>query len=161
VATVLAGEDLTQKYAGEIAGVLIRKSADESVNNSVAMQDDNELKWPLSANLTYTFLLFIAYDSSTVADIKIQFTLPAGATMAWHGTGLDTALAYKNVANIGAATASAYGGAGAGLGRLITVSGSVIMAATAGNLTLQWAQNTAEASNTSVRAGSYGLVFRA
>ena len=53
-------------------------------------------------------------------------------------------------------TASRYldMGAGAGVGVMIVINAVVINGATAGNVQLQWAQNTAEVSNTKVLANS-------
>lgn len=103
----------------------------------------------------------VFYDATTVADIKFAFTIPAGATMRW---GIDALGAggvnpiYTSI--IGSGTAISVGALGIGTILCATFSGEVTMAAAAGDLQMQAAQNAAEASVTTVFARSFMEVWR-
>lgn len=144
----------------------VRKSADETITNSTALQNDDVLFSPLAASSgTYQFEMNILYSASTVADIKFAFTWPAGATVTWGVIGLATgAGSISGDATFGNAVASgtsvAIGGAGATTPTPCQIFGDVIMGANAGNLQLQWAQQNLEATNCIVRAGSNLRLWR-
>jgi hypothetical protein len=143
---------------------LVRKTSDETVNNSSTLQDDDTLLAALAASEVVTFQCFIIFDSGTTPNFKAAFTVPGGATIVYNwssGISIDTSLAAgrENTASA-SGTALVWGGYGVGSKAAATLTGTVINGATPGNLTLQWAQNTANASNTKVYAGSFLLVFR-
>ena len=48
---------------------VIRKSADETVNNSTTLQDDDELLFPIAANEVWYFEFFLLIQSS--ADMEV------------------------------------------------------------------------------------------
>ena len=131
------------------------KKVDETINNSSVLQDDNELFIPLEANKIYGYELKLFYSSPTDTDFKYAFTIPTGATGTkaaagdWSSTD-DSATSSVTVSN-SVITASGV--------RFTPNSGNIIMSSTAGNLQLQWAQNTAETNNTTVTQGSYLIVW--
>ena len=129
------------------------KTADETVSNSSTLQDDDELAFSVAANENLLIECHFQYESTAVADIKFGITLPSGATASWReSTGLATplnesqTLAPNNTFNITDAG--------------IHLTFSVQIGSTAGTFTLQWAQNSAEVSNTILKAGSAMLVHR-
>lgn len=138
------------------------KSADETVTNSAALQDDNELQFTAVAGQKYDFTFTLSLTSSTLAaDIAVALTFPAG-TMIWTGIGLDTA-ATSSIANVRIAGAS---GSGTSLNFGVTtasagliISGSFICT-TSGTVKLQWAQATA-GGDTTVKQGSKVQAIRA
>lgn len=136
--------------------IVARKTASETVNNSTAMQNDNELVWAMAANTVYRFEMCIFYLSTAVADFKFQFTVPAGAIMRWGYIAVDTSLNFRHPGYLNEAAVATIGGDGTD--RFITITGIVATVGTAGNLQLQWAQNTAEATNTQVRDNSFGVL---
>lgn len=81
--------------------------------------------------------------------------MPAGATFRWSLTGLDGAGSSQSDNNTmdASATANVLGN-GVGTIRHTRIKGFVVNGATPGNLQLQWAQNTANASDTTVRTNS-------
>ena len=143
-----------------------RKAADETVNNSTALQNDDLLFSPLAASSgTYQFELNLLYSATTVADIKFAFTWPAGATAFWSAIGLatgsatltgDATFSFINVSG----TSVAFGGIGAGAPVPIRIFGNIAMGGTAGNLQLQWAQQNLEATNTVVHSNSNLQLWR-
>ena len=132
---------------------LIVKEANESVINSNTMQDDDELLFAVAANEVWQFEGVLNVDASSNPDIKITFTGPSGAVGSYGCIAQDT----SNNTVVGSA---ALGGstpiATAAQYKVIRYWGAIHNGANAGNLTLQWAQNTADAgAQITVRAGSY------
>lgn len=102
----------------------------------------------------------VFYDSATAADIKFAFTIPAGATMGWGGMGLASNVAgstgdasMPETATSGAALT--FGGGGVGVGIWMQFEGELTMAATAGNLQMQAAQQTSDATATTIHTRSF------
>ncbi len=131
----------------------VEKSTDGiPVNNSTTFRDDDTLTLTLPATAEYEFLLLGKYLSAAAADFKIQFTIPTGAAMTnpvydcivggVHGWGLC------------GANGSVTGIDGTGASVPITIQGKIITGITGGDLTVQWAQNTANVSDTYMQAGS-------
>ena len=136
------------------------------VNNSTVLVNDSHLAVALQANAIYALSGYIASDSGTTADIKFDWTGPAGFTMPmWGGARLDTA-AGGFVGNLNALSSAAATtiivatGAAIGSPTSINLGGAVLTAGTAGTLQLRWAQNTLEAVNTRVKAGSWIAITR-
>jgi hypothetical protein len=141
-----------QALITEVRGVSARKVLDETVNNSSTLQDDNELFVALTANNTYVFSLTLSYISGTTPDFKFKFNIPAGASMAYGVMGLDTAGGFTTAGNLNSGNTPSIGGSAGDA--MAICKGTVIVSSTAGNLSLQWAQNVANVSDTIVRAGS-------
>lgn len=145
---------------------VVRKTADETVNNSTTLQNDDELLYAMAANAIVYFranLIVSSSSSGANTDFKLAFTVPAAATLAWSFTG---GINFES----SAATASAPAPrttSGDPLNtftddnstRLVTVEGIVVNGANAGNLQLQWAQVTAAVSDTKVLTNSYLMVW--
>ncbi len=143
---------INNPVAAEIVQRTVRKTADEIVNNSNVLQNDNELLFPVGVNECWEFVLQLIWDTSAVADIKYAFVVPAGGIIrgmyAWvvggsGGEPVDLAL-----------TPFTQNGSGVGTAYVSRCYGWYIGGANAGNVQLQWAQNTAEASNTKVLTNS-------
>lgn len=158
--TFLAGEDATSKRMEDELGVGRRKVSDQSVTSSTTLVNDTVITWPVDAFGQYIFDLYLAYTGSTTGNLSIGFGVPTGATMSWCADGLDTGLAYKNVANLTAVSVSAYGCASISAARTVHVSGFLSVDVTAGTFVLKWAQNTSNATSTVMRAGTMGLLTR-
>ncbi|MDX2697018.1 hypothetical protein [Streptomyces ipomoeae] len=147
----------------------VRKTADESVTSSTTLQNDNELVLAVSASATYFFRVWLMATDATDAngDIKFAFTFPTGAVCHFSGKGPHTLLASgafgdgeyiaRNTATSGSTVAS-YGLTTSVIG--IELTGLLIVSGTAGNLQLQWAQNTSDANATTVQAGSFMTLER-
>lgn len=143
----------------------IRKTADETVNNSNVLQNDDELLFAIAANeiRRARFVLFVANPAAgtgATADFQAAITLPAGASMVGVMQGAGTA-ATNAGATSGAMRSMTVSGTGKAVGALdadtviVTIEVVVTCGATAGNVTLQWAQSTATATDTIVKAGSF------
>jgi hypothetical protein len=103
----------------------------------------------------------IFYDATTTADIKFAYTIPAGATMRWGANALGpggTNPIYTSIS--GSGTAVSMGALGIGSVLMVLIEGEVTMGATPGDLQLQAAQNTSDASVTTVFTRSFMEVWR-
>lgn len=102
----------------------------------------------------------IIYDSSTTADLKVAFTIPAGTTMKWGFVGaLATGAAGSSGDGLwgvttGSGSALAIGGAGVGSPLIAVLEGELTVGATPGNLQMQAAQNTSDATQTTIQIRS-------
>ena len=132
---------------------LVRKTADEVVNASSTLQNDDVLLYALAANEVVTFVAALHVTSGTTPDIKFAFTVPAAATLRWGLSGPDMSASQSSNGTSGSAIAAPC--AGVSLPNIMWIAGVVVNGANAGNLQLQWAQNTSDASDTTVLANSW------
>lgn len=133
---------------------LVRKSADETVNNSSTLQNDDTLLVSLAANENVHFTMYLRINSGTTPDFQYAFTVPTAATVGhnfWFGTNPVDETQGSGTPEVVATT---------GNDQSFVVQGFVANGANAGNLQLQWAQSIANASDTKVLANSYLVVYR-
>jgi len=128
------------------------KAADEVVNNSTTLQDDNDWTFPVAANSQYIVEGFIWFNTHSTPDIKFGWSLPAGAEYShhWEDPGVGSSGAHN--------AAITYNQIGTTTGLKYDVGLSI--GANAGVATWQWAQATAHASDTTVYEGSYIRVWK-
>jgi hypothetical protein len=130
------------------------KDTNETVNNTAVIQNDDELVLAVAASTKYFFELYVPYNSGATPDLKVGWTLPSGATNIWQIDYFDTsAVAQKGQSSSVPTTGFAIGGFGADL--YVRFLGSISISSTAGNMQVVWAQNTANASNSTVYAGAF------
>lgn len=144
---------------------MLRKGADQTLSSNTSLTNDTALVAALPISQTFGFRLNLFYDGPDAGDIKFAIAAPAGATGVCGVQAISTAGVagvgtgqYSATAALG--TAIACGTTGAGNRLLALIEGEVTMGATAGNLQLQWAQNTPDAGTTAVRARSRMFVWR-
>ena len=153
------GWDGTSKKWEPKGLALVRKTANETVNNNNTLQDDDDLLFALAANETWLFEAFISFNTQTAADIQFAFTIPSGATMRWAASKLgpstpaqgseevyDVEITSGTPIAVAVQDTSFYA---------VHIMGTVVNNSTAGNLQLQWAQNAAHASTTTVYINSW------
>lgn len=147
---------------GSGGSTLIRRTTDSAPKNAnVTLASDGVLLFPIGTSGFTTFTLFVNYSSSTTADFKFDFSVPAGAAGRWnlHGyPGAGVTSCGSNVAqssDVLTATSPAVGGVGVGAQCSFTVAGYVLSGGTAGSVHFRWAQNASDATNTVVHAGSF------
>jgi len=129
------------------------KAADQTVNNSDVLEDCDDLKLEVGANEVWGFFLFILQISGATPDIKFGWTVPDSCTMKWTdlnhaspGTLLSELLTYTHP--------------GAGVNQHLAIDGLIVASSTPGTVQLQFAQNTAEVSDTKVLANSYLVAWK-
>jgi hypothetical protein len=150
--TFLAGQRLTAGLLRSAQPQALRKTADESRESTTTLADDTHLVFAAEANAVYTMYGWIKYFANNTPDIKMQFTVPTGCLGEWAwlmpgaGTAAATTNGYSirtesndvNVVRTGFGTSNSD--------HNTPVSGIFRMSSTAGNIALQWAQNTSDAS---------------
>lgn len=161
-----------QATAGRFANIpfdtfFFKKAADQTVNNSIVLVNDTDLAFTgLLANATYIFRAYIIYTSTTATpDMRLAFTVPAGATMSWNPNGVDNSATsdsgpVRMAASPGGTALFKAVGTVAAIDMAALPSGIVTVGATPGTLQFMWCQNTATAENTLVRANSWLYVER-
>ncbi|HEX5568484.1 MAG TPA: hypothetical protein VFY14_16430 [Streptomyces sp.] len=122
------------------------KTQDQTKTNNAAVGADPDLKVPVAANARYLVSVPLVW-ANTAGGLRVSFTGPSGATMAW--TDNDSG----GAPTIG--TQMTFQGS-----KGTTLSGVLVTAGTAGTLTLTWAQSVADASATTLRAGCAMVVQR-
>lgn len=141
----------------EVRPVVGYKTVTETVNNSVVLQNDDHLFGAVVANAVYFVELDLVFNSGTTPGFKFTFTLPAGAAGNLLGFVHNTGNAIFTFSGVPTLTFSL---AGLGADAYLHMSGYITTAATPGTVQLQWAQFTANASNTTVLLGSKLLLTR-
>lgn len=159
VLTAASGETTGLKWAAAGGGssktfAKVVKTSDETVNSSVTLQDDDVLKFTPTINKTYSVMIMLWVNSTAVADFKYALSIPTGATSNRLNGVYDSRTAIGQEDWTSADTWN-FGGADGGQ----IVYGKLIMGTTAGDLTVQWAQNFLEVSDTKVLKGSMILAW--
>lgn len=131
------------------------KTADETVNGSASLQNDNDLSFSIGANETWQFTLMFKMTTASTPGFKWLFTVPSGATARGNAnvTTGTTGIYGLSSADIDLTTGGGSTGAGSA-NNLYIVSGYVANSSTPGTVRLQWAQQTSNASDTIVKRGS-------
>ena len=147
----------------EDSNVFRGKTGDESVDNGgtgSAYQSDADIVLAVAANEVWAFegVLFVSSPSAT-PDFKMAFDFPAAAQCVW--AAMDGGGTQQTYDNVGTApnTATDFISLNAATLTPVFVRGIYQGGANAGNLTLRWAQNTADANAVTVKAKSH-MVFR-
>src|SRR3990167_3404815 len=158
--TVLGLGSSTVAGSTPVGGYIIaRRAADSSAKTNDTLANDTTLLWAVAANEVWFFDIWATWSGAkTTHDLKVGWSVPASAAMSWgpvSGTFQWTpqAAASSPVAILGAAGTAALGGISGTLGPVI--SGIVVVSSTAGNMNLQWAQNTTDAGELKMLANSF------
>lgn len=135
---------------GSSATITKVKTADETVTSSTALQDDNDLFFPIAADESWVFRFTLQAQSGTTPDFRFGVSAPTGATCKVGVIDPEGAVSNANV-GCGAQITAIPGNA---TNDVYEVVGSVDNGSNAGNVTLRWAQNVSSTQQTIVRAGS-------
>lgn len=134
---------------------IITKPADTTRNSTAVVAADPDLQLSLSANTRYVVKLFVWYVTGTTADFKYTTSNSATVTSGRSNCTSSTfGTAGSTVVNSNSSVISTQSVAGtAGTGMLeCTV---VIQTTTTGTYAFNWSQDTSNAEDTTVKAGSY------
>lgn len=139
---------------------IVLKTADETVNNSTTLQNDDELLLAVAANDVWAFILLLRIATTAVADFRLTFTVPAGGVIKLQSdvNGAGTYIGVGNEVDFTAQIAMAFATASANAPANFKVL--YIGGAAAGVVQLRWAQGTAEVSDTKVLANSHIIAVK-
>jgi len=139
-----------------VENTIIRKTADQQSTTGNTMENDTELLIPVVANEICEFFMWLCFYSWSDPAFKYAFTVPAGGSLLIVTGELIGALTVASdpVVAVDGTTPIAEILVAA-CDREVFVWGKYVGAANAGNIQLQWAQNTTVGANTYVRANSY------
>jgi hypothetical protein len=126
---------------------------------------DPHLTLTLRANVSYTLsgLLILSSAANAAGDFNMDFAFPANAVVHWGGVGPNNTITsgsfiggeFQAQSNqtVSPTGATPYGATT--VPNTVLLSGYVAVGATAGSLTLQWAQQTSNANATTLITGSW------
>lgn len=141
--------------AAQIEAVVPRigfKTSTQTVNNSATLVSDSQLFVTVAANTNYLFRGRVLFTSGTTPDIKFGFSYPTLATATYTLFGIASGGTTLGAFHQDQTSVAALEG---GTAISCTMEGSWSIGANPGTVQLQWAQNTQNASNTQVLAGSF------
>jgi hypothetical protein len=160
-----SGASLTTNGSGALSWSPIgmiqfaRKTADESVTNSNAMQDDDNLSMSIGANETWE-VEFMLRATGGGGDIKYAISLPTGSSMWVTARGDDQASSQDDyIEMVTPGTEYTFTSNGNWelnpAGAIIHLKGIVVTSGTSGTMQLRWAQRNSNGTPTVIRAFSY------
>jgi hypothetical protein len=164
--TFVAGEVLTAANVQEYLNPgtrFVQQGSNQVINNSTTLTNSTGLvltgAQTLNASTIYRFVAYIIASSiTTTPDMKVNFTFGGTATFHWTPMGISdlSATADSTIRTVDHTSTGSFRSIGLLTFDCVTlVHGYVNTGASSGDLTFQWAQNTATAENTSVKAGSW------
>jgi hypothetical protein len=139
----------------------IKKAANETVNNSSTLQNDNDFNVDLDANSIYEVVLNLAVTGNTGADFKCDWDVGGGASQLTTRCCLGPSINVVAVNDSGNVRESRHD-----LTTDVTYGTNVstachiqerflVQTTTSGTLQFRWAQNSADASDTICSSNSY------
>lgn len=146
-----------------LTSAFVLKGSNESVTNSTALQDDNELTFNVASGEQWYFHFDITFTTNSVAtnDIRVAVNSSAASTTCTYGA---ESISHAGNVAFGSATAcnTAMVIATTATGtKHAIVSGTVRGMTGSGAVVLRWAQGTLDATNaTTVVAGSSLMAFK-
>jgi hypothetical protein len=155
---VLASADVNSWFVPLVA----YKTSDQNVASSTTLVNDTALFLPVAANAFYWFQSVLQYKGGTSgsSDMKWQWNVPSGATLRYAANYLSAAFSVQVGDGKVAGVSYAAGTNGTTNPFTVQVSGHLAVGATAGNLQLQWAQNTSNGTATTVGQSSVVMLTR-
>lgn len=162
------GEVFTAADANEycVNSKFVKSTSNETANNNTTLHDDGQLfLTSLTANATYVVDLFFIYSTASTGnpDIKMGWTLPAGASFSAVPNGLDPTGDVASGASINnyhradewTTSSKALQAPNSAVNTVATPRMILLMGGSTGTLQFQWAQSTAVGENTIRRANSF------
>ena len=148
-------------YEGSVEGIsqIVPKTADQIVNNSTALVNDDHFVLPVGANEVWFLLLYLrGFGPTTTTGIDSAWSLPSGGSIlrfnsGWAATGGIAEYNWTSEFNSTLSlSVDAY--------KSQIIAALYIGGATAGNAQFQWAQRVATAVNTTLKENSSIIAFK-
>lgn len=150
-----AGTTPTSAVLQAMLDLIADKTGDQSLTSSTTLQNDNTLVVPVVANARYKVWLEILYKgaATNTGDLKYAFSVPSGATIAGRAVSITNPLGMSTFTITQSSVPVSYSN-GTGNPLPCWAVFTLTTSLTPGNLQIQWAQNTSNATATTVMAGS-------
>lgn len=173
--TLVAGQKLRvsdlSATPGASGGGSKTLGSDLTANNTTTFANVTGLAVDLVANARYAFDGWMMWNSDPSADIKFGWTVPSGGSGWWCAMGPVTSTApntgeerknYTDFGTVPIGTSATLAGddTAPSIIRICATLRGTVVTSTAGTLQLKFAQSSAVASDTILRAGSWLNVFR-
>jgi hypothetical protein len=154
IGQVLAASDVNSWFVAKS----VVKTANTSYTSTTTLANDPDLVVPVAANSQYIVTAFLLFQAAhTVAgDLKWDFTIPASATFTYqvlHNEGGGSPL--NNSVNQYLNTTVGFAAGQDAANSTLTLWGTVITGATAGNVQWRIAQQTSNTTATIIRNSSF------
>ena len=141
---------------------LVLKENDTARASNDTSTSDPELILPLQPNERWLGQFVIWYTGEADGDLKTHLEIPAGATGRWGVSGIVIAattfsgdITVESTTDFDSGTPISVGGPEAAADAMLIIPFVVTVGATAGNLSLFWAQRVSDVTATTIRANSY------
>lgn len=163
IPTWVAGQVLT---AADVDAWFVPKAvikpADTGRVSTTTMTNDPDLLLALASSASYQITGVIFYDGPTAgaSDFKWTFTIPSGTSGQYSAAHQNLSGGFAGAFQSNWTDTVAANTNGVGTIMSVAIQGIIQTGGTAGNLQLQWAQNTSNGTNTHVKAQSYLVAVR-
>jgi len=154
-AAVAGRRDHTHGMAPGLAQSFDDVTAQQTINNSTAFQTTT-ITHTVEADEDWAFQIYLLYNSGSTPDLKLEWSgIPSGMSGNWTGIGYQAngTLDIQSKTSLGGDITC--GGQSAVFG--FALYGVMITGGTGGTLQLDFAQNTANASDSTIEVGSWAL----
>ena len=131
------------------------KEADETVNNSVTLQDDDDLTFTMTADKIYAFTMALLVTGNSAADFKLNIDVASSGAADYLLTYANTGGSFTGEMKWEGENTSIF--ADGSWHQTLSAKASGVLVCDGSNrlVKLQWAQNSAHASNTQLLIGSW------
>lgn len=161
---IFAGDLLDADLLMSMLPIAARKTVSTSRASTTTATADPELQAQVAANAEYAFAAYIRYVGGQTGDMKCAFTGPSGSSGSWGArtmsTGATLATDSSDAIRTPIGTTKAIGNISTTAGQTLNVTGRLITSSTAGTFSFDWAQNTSDATATSIEADSWFMLWR-
>lgn len=133
--------------------VWVTKPSDQSKSSDTTYAADTDLKFTVATGVYYVMGRVLATSTSATPDIKVQLSWPASSSILgsyWSNAGAGTVLTEDATSP---AITTNFDIAANGL--TLVQFDLVLVAGATGTFAVEWAQNTSNATATTVKAGSF------
>lgn len=131
------------------------KEADETVNNSVTLQDDDDLTFTMTADKIYAFTMALLVTGNAAADFKLNIDVASSGTADYLLTYANTGGSFTGEMKWEGENTSVFTAVSWHRTVSAIATGMLICDGTNRLVKLQWAQASAHASNTQLLKGSW------
>jgi len=133
------------------------KTSTENRSSTSTLTSDAVLRADYKTNATYEISGLIIHSSNSTADFKFQIADSGSATLIYLSV-LGVVVGGSTEIKQEGTNGTVFTSEGASANRSLWIRGSAVIGGTSGALIVQWAQNTSNASTTSVVAGSFFIM---